>query len=118
MLILSIIITLDDTKYGVTMADKDYDSVLNEFKQAGASMRCARVKKLLESLGFTVRDGGNGNHKIFGHSGISTFTTSNYDCGHGSNSEVKPIYIKKNIIKILEAFEDEIKGFLIKDEGQ
>ena len=100
------------------MPDKDYDCVLKEFKQAGASMRCARVKKLLEKLGFAVKDCGNGNHKIFGHSGISTFTTGNYDCGHGSNSEVKRIYIKKNIIKTLEGFESEIKGFLKKGEEQ
>lgn len=100
------------------MTDKDYDSVLKEFKQAGASMRCARVKKLLEKLGFTVRDGSNGNHKIFGHSGISAFTTGNYDCGHGSNSEVKRIYIKKNIIKILEGFKSEIEGFLKKGGKQ
>jgi len=74
-------------------------------------MRCGEVKTLLEALGFIVSSKKSGGHKGFIHSGIPEFYGSNYNCGHGKNPELKPSYLK-NILKVLETYEVELKSFL------
>lgn len=86
-----------------------YDQVRKEIKGAGASMRCARLIKLLESLGFVVE--GDAGHKKFKHPAIPSFYGSNFDCGHGKNPQVLRCYIR-NVGKTLGDIEDEIRSFL------
>lgn len=77
------------------------DEVLDEFNAGKTSIRCSRVRELLEALGFEVRDGKQGGHKIFVHDQLPDFYSGSYNCGHGKNPEVKPAYIKK-IIQVLK----------------
>jgi predicted RNA binding protein YcfA (HicA-like mRNA interferase family) len=91
------------------MAKDLLDTVISDLKNRQKSLRCAELKKHLESLGFDVRKGSSGNHFTFTHPKIRTFFGSNYDCGHGRNPEVLPVYIKK-AIKTLETYESELRS--------
>jgi hypothetical protein len=93
------------------MSNVLYDDVIQALKGAGASMRCIEVKKHLESLGFIVKDGKRGGHKVFTHRHIEDFTSGAFNCDHGRNPEIKRPYIKK-IIKILEKYEIELIEYL------
>jgi len=75
------------------------------------SIRCGELTKLLERLGFEVREGKRGGHRLFFHCGLSGFTSASFNCGHGKNPEVKPPYIS-NILKILETYEEELVTYL------
>src|SRR5439155_18063134 len=84
-----------------TPVDTGYDRAIAELRGAGANLRCAKVKQLLESLGFTVHRVGNGNHYVVKHAQIPHFRGTNYNCGHGANPKPLPIYIGK-LIRVLE----------------
>jgi hypothetical protein len=86
-----------------------YDHVRKEIEEAGASMRCNELISLLESLGFTVE--GKAGHKKFKHASLPLFYGSNFNCGHGTNPQIKRCYIK-SIGKTLDEFEDEIKEYM------
>jgi len=62
-------------------------------------------------LGFEVRDGARGGHKIFVHPELTAFISGSFSCGHGKNSEIKRPYIK-NIVNILDVHEDALKALL------
>lgn len=74
-------------------------------------MRCAELGKLLESLGFDVKDGERGSHKVFFHDHLEGFISGSYDCGHGRNPEVKSAYIS-NVLRILRQYEAELSRYL------
>jgi hypothetical protein len=93
------------------MDDKLFDEVIRALTQAGASMRCQELGKLLESLGFKVRDGKRGGHKIITHTGIPGFLSASYNCDHGKNPEIKRPYINQ-IVKILGKYEQDLRTFL------
>lgn len=74
-------------------------------------MRCSEMGKLLESLGFVVRDGSRGGHKVFVHDYIQGFTSGSYNCDHGRNPEIKRPYIK-NVLAILRQYEADLTRYL------
>ena len=80
-------------------------------KESRTSIRCGDLTKLLEGLGFEVRDGRLGGHKLFVHDGLSGFISASFNCGHGKNPEVKAAYIRK-IMKLLETYEAELTTYL------
>ena len=86
------------------------------FKNAGASMRCQEAKALLRELGFEVKDGRKGGHKIYTHRHIDSFTSGSLNCDHGKNPEIKRPYIKK-IIKVLDKYENELVKYLENKNG-
>lgn len=90
------------------------DQAIQELQAAGASLRCSKLKRTLESLGFEVRDGKKAGHKIVYHSGLTNFNGSAYTCGHGRNPEVKPNYVR-SMLKIIRNHEDALRQ-LLKEE--
>ena len=82
-----------------------------------SNLHCKEVKALLESLGFEVRDGKRGGHKLYFHDDLPKFTSGSYNCGHGKNPEIKSAYIAK-IIRVLEMQESDLKLFLKKGNEQ
>ena len=90
---------------------KIFDDVIKSLRSAGATVRCEELAKLLESLGFDVRDGKKQGHKVFVHHGIASFTSGAYTCGHGRNPEIKPVYIK-NVITLLRQYELELNHYI------
>lgn len=84
---------------------------IRALEKAGASMRCADLKSLLESTGFEVKDRKKPGHKVVYHAGLSQmseFSTTSYTCGHGRNPEVKPAYVKK-MLAVIRRYESELK---------
>jgi len=68
----------------------------------------------LIELGFDVRDGKQGGHKIFVHQGLSAFYSGSFNCGHGKNPEIKPAYITK-IIQILKQNQEALDYYLTRN---
>ncbi len=85
--------------------------VKEEFALKKNRLRCHEVIRLLASLGFEVRSGSSGGHKIFTHSGIRDFHSASFNCGHGKNPEIKPAYIT-NILKVITRYEDALRTYL------
>lgn len=83
---------------------------LNERK---GNIRCQEIKRLLENLGFFVKDGKRGGHKVFTHDGLAGFISQSFNCGHGKNPEIKKPYIAKivDLLKEREKDLDEYLGF-------
>ena len=76
-------------------------------------MRCSELTKLLISLGFEVKNGKRGGHKVFTHDGLPDFHASSYNCDHGKNPEIKRPYIKQ-VKKTLRQHESSIRAYLKK----
>lgn len=83
-------------------------AVIDYLQQHKASLCCDDIKRLLASLGFEVRDGKQGGHKVFVHYGLPSFHSGSFNCGHGKNPEIKPAYISK-IIQILKLYQDDLE---------
>jgi len=86
---------------------KSLNEVTKHLRLANSSIRCQELTRILESLGFDVRNGKKQGHKVFVHHGLDSFTSGGYSCGHGKNPEVKPVYIKK-IARLLKQYENEL----------
>jgi len=84
---------------------------LERLASAGASMRCSELEELLVSLGFDVRDGKRGGHKVFVHDHLEDFRSAAYNCGHGRNPEIKPAYIR-NVRQVLIMHKEALNRFL------
>lgn len=91
------------------MSKVTYDSVIEKLRGSKSNIMCDELTRLLTKLGYDVRQGRRGNHRVFTHSLLIGWHGSNFDCGHGRNPPVLPIYITK-IVKILEKHQDEIEG--------
>jgi len=86
-----------------------YDDQKELLRRGG--LRCSQLIDILGKLGFQVRDCSQGGHKVYKHTGIPDFHGSDFNCGHRSTADVKPVYIRK-ILRIVEQYEDEIRAFL------
>ena len=88
-------------------------STIEKLQLHKTNLCCEDVKRLLQGLGFDVRDGKQGGHKIFVHPGLPSFMSGSFNCGHGKNPEIKPAYIGK-IIQVLRQYNDELEAYLEK----
>ncbi|NCC34811.1 MAG: type II toxin-antitoxin system HicA family toxin [Chloroflexia bacterium] len=82
---------------------------IQQLSDAEASLRCDEMRQLLTSLRFVVRDGKKPGHKIVTHPQLAGFFSTSYTCGHGSNPETKPCYIK-TIRKVLLRHEQALRN--------
>jgi hypothetical protein len=89
------------------MAKLKYDGIVDQLRARKTTMRCDELVGHLEELGFIVRKGNNGKHHTFSHPKLAEFA-GNFDCGHGRNPQVLPVYIGK-VIKQLEKYESELR---------
>lgn len=80
-------------------------------QSAKASISCSEMSELLTSLGFEVRNGKLGSHRMFFHDGLPDFHSGSYNGGHGRDSQIKRPYVVK-ILRILRRYESELKSFL------
>jgi hypothetical protein len=90
-----------------------FGQVLDKLTATKRSIRCDELAEQLVLLGFEVRDGKQGGHKIYVHDGLTEFKSASYNCGHGRNPEIKPAYIS-NVLRILRQHEAEIVDYLEK----
>jgi hypothetical protein len=85
-----------------------YDSVIKKLRQSRANIACEELVRLLTKLGYQVREGRRGNHRVFTLAALPNWPGGNFDCGHGRNPPVLPAYIT-NVAKILEQHQTEIE---------
>jgi hypothetical protein len=89
------------------------NDAIRELEEKKRSLRCNEVSTILISLGFEVRDGNQGGHKVFVHDGLNDFHSGSFNCGHGRNPEIKPAYIGK-IIRLLREHKVSLSNLLDK----
>ena len=87
------------------------DNVKQRLLESKHAIRCNELGLLLESLGFIVRDGKKGGHKLYIHPELDGFHSGSYNCGHGKNLEIKPAYIGQ-ILRVLNTYDAELTEFL------
>ena len=93
------------------MSAKLYYDGVSKLRAHTGNLCCDELREILISIGFEVRDGRRGGHKIFTHDGLPSFYSGSFNCGHGRNPEIKRAYISK-IIRILENHEVELLEYL------
>lgn len=84
---------------------------IQALQQAGASMRCSELQRILESLGFDVRSGKKEGHKVVTHPDLVEFYSSSYTCGHGNDPEVKRNYVK-SMLKLIKQYQVELEKLM------
>jgi hypothetical protein len=85
----------------------NYTHVVDTIEGNLGGIRCKELTELITGLGFVVRDGKRGGHKLFFHDSIAAFKSGSFDCGHGKNSVVRKVYVKK-VLRILKQYESEL----------
>jgi predicted RNA binding protein YcfA (HicA-like mRNA interferase family) len=99
------------------MSDKiHFQPQLDELQAGKGNLCCSDVIKILTSLGFQVRDGKKGGHKIYTHDGIADFNSSSFNCGHGKNPEIKQPYIV-NIMRVIKLNGVALNDYLKEVDG-
>lgn len=83
-------------------------TITQDWRHRKANLRCKEICAGLEYLGFTVRDGRRGGHKIVSHSSLEDFIGTNFNGGHGTNDIVRPRYVEK-LLRVLENWSDELE---------
>ena len=84
------------------------DDLIRSWSQRKASISCNEVTQVLTALGFEVRDGARGCHKIFTHDKLVNFYSASFNCGHGKNPIVKKSYITA-LIRTLRKYQIELE---------
>jgi hypothetical protein len=69
--------------------------------------RCSELVSVLTSLGFKVRRGSSGGHRVFSHSKLVGFMGGNFNGGHGADDVVKSVYVQK-VINILSLYQSQL----------
>ena len=87
--------------------NSNYTHVVDTLEGNLSGIRCKELTELLKGLGFEVRDGKRGGHKLFFHDGIAAFKSGSYNCGHGKNPIVQKVYVKK-VLNLLKQYENEL----------
>ena len=90
--------------------------IIEQLQLRKSSLCCEDVKQLLTSLGFDVRDGKLGGHKIYVYQGLPSFHSGSFNCRHGKNPEIKPAYITK-IVQVLKQYKNELDDYLEKKDA-
>ena len=90
------------------MSKATYDEVVAHLRQRPRTTTCKDLLRFLEGLGFVPRAGTRGNHYTYRHPKITGFR-GNFDCGHGRNPDVLPVYIR-DVVTVLEEYESVLKN--------
>jgi hypothetical protein len=92
---------------------KDIQKKLDKlYEMSGsANITCSQLTTTLKALGFSIRDGSNGGHKIAKHPAVSVLDSPDYNCGHKEGNKIKKPYISK-LIKFVKNNEEAIKESL------
>jgi hypothetical protein len=59
-------------------------------------------------MGFRVREGRKGNHRIYTHANLAGFYGGNFDGGHGTDAEIKPVYVGQ-VVRTLKKYATELR---------
>ena len=84
------------------------DDLIKSWSKRKANITCNEVIEKLTALGFEVRDGSRGGHKIFTHDKLINFYSASFNCGHGKSPILKKEYITA-IIRTLKKYQLELE---------
>jgi len=87
------------------------DDVIDLFHQKRRSLPCSEATRELESLGFRVRSGSKGGHRVVSHPGLADFHGTSFNGGHGSDEELKAGYVG-NLIRVLRQHKEALDKLL------
>lgn len=93
------------------MPDDLLAQAINVLQERTTNIRCSELVAMLESLGFTVRKGANGGHRVFIHNRLDGFYSSSFDGGHGRDDIVKTVYVR-SAKRILLEHETDLRALL------
>ena len=95
-----------------------YDQVYAELVagKAGNGLPCERVRALLGQLGFSVKDGGRGGHKVVTHDYLPEFFSAGYNC-KGGNGIVDRNYVGA-LLRVLRTHRDGIRRHMGEDDSR
>ena len=77
--------------------------VISKWSARTANLRCFEICNDLVDLGFVICDGRIGGHKIVSHPMMKRFIGADFNCGHGTNPIVKPVYVRK-LLRVLKDY--------------
>jgi hypothetical protein len=89
----------------------DVQAAIDQLRASPKSVRCMELCRLLKRLHFEVRNGAGPGHRVFAHPRIKSFHGSNFNCGHGKDPIVLPVYVRR-IADVLEEWKAEIEEFM------
>lgn len=72
-----------------------YTTIVKTLKNNKTNIRCDDLGDLLTQLGFEVRDGKRGGHKVFVHDGLPEFYSGSYNCDHGKTQLLNLFILEK-----------------------
>jgi hypothetical protein len=84
------------------------DEIIANLLQRKRSLRRSELEDALRSLGFSVRAGSSGGHRVFTHPKLSAFYGSRFNGGHGQDAEILPVYVGQ-VIKVLRMYKSELE---------
>lgn len=90
------------------------DDLIKSWSKRKANISCNEVIGELTVLGFEIRDGSRGGHKVFTHDKLINFYSASFNCGHGKNPILKKAYITA-IIRTLRKYQLELERLQEKD---
>lgn len=93
------------------MYDMTVDEALRTLSDREASLRCRELVQLLVELGFNVRDGRLGGHKIVHHAGLHPhgWRGIGFNCGHNPHDNVRAVYVRR-VRAVIEEYRDYLGG--------
>lgn len=86
------------------------DETISELRAKKNSLKCSKLKSVLEGFGFRVKRKGNAQHYVVTHPGLAKygFLATSFGCKHGKNPDTKGNYVE-NICKVLNAHKEGLK---------
>lgn len=87
------------------------DQALDQLAVNKRNMKCSTLESILASLGFTVRRGSRGGHRVYSHAHIKEFRGSGFNGGHGADDQVKAPYVL-GAIKVIKMHRMELEKFM------
>ena len=79
---------------------------INKLEDSITNTRAEDLCRMLVNLGFKVKDGNKGGHKVLTHKDLPKFLSSSYNAGAKRNGIIKKAYIKQ-IIKVLKTHKED-----------
>lgn len=89
------------------------DAAITLLSQRRNTLRKSELIDVLQSLGFSVRRGSNGNHHTYLHTGLAPerFYGASFDGGHGADAQLRACYVD-TARRVLSTYREALNALL------